>query len=79
MIVQIEEGIMAQPAADHSLAFHRLQEARQELAQARSGFPAMLPRDRARLLARCEANVAQMKRWLDRSSGIDERSLPPKT
>jgi hypothetical protein len=75
--VQLAERIMAQPAADHSLAFHRLQEARQELAQARSGFPAMPPRDRARLLAHCEANVAEMKRWLARTSGIDERSLPP--
>jgi hypothetical protein len=70
---------MAQPAADHSLAFHRLQEARQELAQARSRFPAMRPRDHARLLARCEANVAEMQRWLARSSGIDERPLPPQT
>jgi hypothetical protein len=71
------EGIMAPPAVDHSLAFHRLQEARQELAQARSGFPAMLPRDRARLVARCEANVTRMKRWLARTSGVDVRSLPP--
>jgi hypothetical protein len=60
---------MTQPAADYSLAFHRLQEARQELAQARSGLPAMLPRDRARLLARCEANLAQMEQWLARASG----------
>jgi hypothetical protein len=66
---------MAQPAPNHSLAFHRLQEARQELAQARSGFPAMLPDDRARLVARCEANVAEIERWLARTSGNDERPL----
>ena len=70
---------MAQPGLDHSLAFHRLQEARQELAQARSGFPAMLPGDRARLVARCEANVTRMKRWLARTSGLDVRPVPPKT
>lgn len=69
---------MAQPAADHSLAFHRLQEARQELAQVRSGFPAMPPGDRARLLACCEASLAEIERWLARSSGTAERSLPMK-
>ncbi len=65
---------MAQPAPDHSLAFHRLQEARQELAQARSGFPAMPAGERARLVARYEANIAEMERWLARTSGSDDPS-----
>jgi len=68
---------MTQPAPDHSLAFHRLQEARQELAQARSGFPAMPADKRARLIARHEANIAEMERWLARTSGSDERPLAP--
>lgn len=68
---------MAQPAPDPSLAFHRLQEARRELAQARSGFPAMLPDERSRLVAHCEANIAEIERWLVRTSGNDERPLPP--
>jgi len=68
---------MTQPAPDHSLAFHRLQEARQELARARSGFPALPPDERARLVARHEANVAEIERWLARSSGSDQRPLSP--
>jgi hypothetical protein len=68
---------MAQRTPDYSLAFHRLQEARQELAQARTGFPALSPLERARLVARCEANIAGMERWLARSSGTDEQPVSP--
>jgi hypothetical protein len=67
---------MTEPAPDHSLAFHRLQEARQELAQARSGFPSMPPGERARLVARHEANIAAIERWVARTSGSDEGLTP---
>ena len=53
---------MARVALDHSLLFHRLQEARQELFQARAGSAALSSQDRARLIARCEANVASTER-----------------
>ena len=65
---------MARAALDHSLIFHRLQEARQELFQARSGHPALPPHDRARLLARCEANVARAELELARATVSD---VPP--
>jgi hypothetical protein len=68
---------MTQPTPDHSLAFHRLQEARQELAQARTGFPALSPEQRARLVARCEATVAETERWLARTSGTNEPPPSP--
>jgi predicted RNA-binding Zn ribbon-like protein len=64
---------MARAALDHSLIFHRLQEARQELFQARSGHPALAPHDRARLLARCEANVARAELELARATVPDVR------
>ena len=67
---------MTEPAADHSLAFHRLQEARQELAQARTGFPAMPPDDRARLVARHEANIAAIELWVARTSGTSDGPPP---
>ena len=59
---------MARVALDHSLIFHRLQEARQELFDARAGHPTLPPRDRERLVARCEANVARAERWLARTT-----------
>jgi hypothetical protein len=68
---------MTQPAPDHSLAFHRLQEARQELARVRAGFPAMPPDERARLVARHEANIAEIERWLARTSGTGDRPPAP--
>jgi hypothetical protein len=59
----------AGPAAlEHSLAFHRLQEARQELHQARLEIAPLSPRDRARVLAHLEANVASAEQWLARTS-----------
>ena len=64
---------MARAALDHSLIFHRLQEARQELFQARSGHPALALHDRARLLARCEANVARAELELARAIVPDVR------
>jgi hypothetical protein len=59
---------MARAALDHSLIFHRLQEARQELFHARSGYPALSPHDRARLVACCEANVARAELELARTT-----------
>jgi hypothetical protein len=71
----------AGPAAlEHSLAFHRLQEARHELHQARLGFATLSPRDRARVLAHLEANVASAEQWLARTSESKTMiapSLPP--
>lgn len=64
---------MARVALDRSLIFHRLQEARQELFQARSGHPVLPPHDRARLVARCEANVARAELELARTTMSDER------
>jgi hypothetical protein len=60
------QPILAHVALDRSLVFHRLQEARQELFQARTGFPQLSVRDRASLIARCEANVASTERQLAR-------------
>jgi hypothetical protein len=66
---------MAGVALDRSLIFHRLQEARQELSQARSGHPPLPPHDRACLVARCEANVARAELELARATEADVR--PP--
>lgn len=66
---------MARAALDRSLIFHRLQEARQELFQARSGHAALPPHDRARLVAHCEANVARAEAQLARATVSDVR--PP--
>jgi hypothetical protein len=70
---------MARVALDRSLIFHRLQEARQELSQARSGHPALPPHDRARLVAHCEANVARAELELARTTVSDVRPVqaPP--
>ena len=70
---------MARAALDHSLIFHRLQEARQELYQARSGHPALPPHHRARLVARCEANVARAELELARKivSDVPPEVSPP--
>lgn len=65
---------MARVALDRSLIFHRLQEARQELFQARSGHAALPPHDRARLVAHCEANVAKAEAQLARATVSDVRS-----
>jgi hypothetical protein len=66
---------MARFALDYSLGFHRLQEARQELFQARMGFLKLPARDRARLVAQCEAAVASAERWLARTTVSEAR--PP--
>jgi hypothetical protein len=55
--------------------FHRLQEARQELFQARSGHPTLPPRDQALLVARCEAKIARTECWLARTTVPEARSL----
>jgi hypothetical protein len=60
---------IARPMAlDHSLAFHRLQEAREELHRARTGFPALSADERAQLVAHCEANLAMVEQWVVRAS-----------
>lgn len=61
--------VIGSMALDHSLAFHRLQEARQELHRARSGYPALSPREHARLVACCEANLARAEQWVVRTTG----------
>jgi len=55
-------------ALDHSLAFHRLQEARQELHQARMKSATLPPREFARLIAQCEADLAMAEQWVARTS-----------
>jgi capsule polysaccharide export protein KpsE/RkpR len=60
-------------ALDHSLAFHRLQEARQELHQARTKSSTLSPREQARLIAHCEANLALAEQWLARTSEIQAK------
>jgi division protein CdvB (Snf7/Vps24/ESCRT-III family) len=59
---------MASTALDRSLAFHRLQEARQELFEARSMSSVLSAGARARMVARCEAALANTEQWLARSS-----------
>ena len=60
-------------ALDHSLAFHRLQEARQELHQARTKSSTLSPREQARLIAHCEANLALAEQWVARTSDIQTK------
>ena len=64
-----DQDVTRSVGLDHSLAFHRLQEARQELHLARSGLPALSPDQRARLVAYCEARLAQAEQWVARTSG----------
>jgi hypothetical protein len=65
------EGDMTSIAPDRSLGFHRLQEARQELFEARSKSCELSSCARARLVARCEANLARTEQWLARSSTLE--------
>ena len=64
-------------AFDHSLAFHRLQEARQELHRACSEFPALSSSDREKLKAHCLANLARAEVWVARTLGSERMISPP--
>jgi hypothetical protein len=61
-------GLMA---LDRSLAFHRLQEARQELHRARTEFAELSVRERAGLVALCQVNLARAEQWVARTSGTE--------
>jgi hypothetical protein len=68
---------IARPMAlDHSLAFHRLQEARQELHRARTGLPALSADERAQLVAYCEASLTNAEQWLVRASAPAPMTAP---
>jgi len=68
-------GLMA---LDRSLAFHRLQEARQELHRARTEFAELSVRERAGLVALCQVNLARAEQWVARTSGIETTiACPP--
>jgi hypothetical protein len=64
-------------ALDHSLAFHRLQEARQELYRVCAGFPALSSLQRERLKAHCLANLARAEVWVARTLGPETMISPP--
>jgi hypothetical protein len=65
-------------AIDYSLAFHRLQEARQELYLARLPSSTLSPRERERLIAYCEATLATAERWVARASeSLAKDAEPP--
>lgn len=64
-------------ALDHSLAFHRLQEAREELHRARTGFPTLTAGERAQLVAYCEASLAKAEQWVVRASAPVLMISPP--
>jgi len=61
-------GLMA---LDRSLAFHRLQEARQELHRARTEFAELSVCERAGLVALCQTNLARAEQWVARTSGTE--------
>ena len=61
-------GLMA---LDRSLAFHRLQEARQELHRARTELAELSVRERAGLVALCQVNLARAEQWVARTSGTE--------
>jgi hypothetical protein len=68
-------GLMA---LDRSLAFHRLQEARQELHRARTEFAELSGRERAGLVALCQVNLARAEQWVARTSGTETTiACPP--
>ena len=67
--------VTAPVALDYSLAFHCLQEARQELHHARSAIPTLPLRERESLLARCLANLARAEQWVARSG--PKTMMPP--
>ena len=66
-------GLMA---LDRSLAFHRLQEARQELHRARTAFGELSVRERAGLVALCQTNLARAEQWVARTSGTEKAIAP---
>ena len=77
-VVHKEESTQ-QVAIDHSLAFHRLQEARRELHEARSGFLNLTAGERARLVAYYAENLARAELWVNRASTAEPpiSPLPP--
>jgi len=66
-------GLMA---LDRSLAFHRLQEARQELHRARTEFAELSVRERDGLVALCQTNLARAEQWVARTSGTEKVIAP---
>ncbi len=64
--------IAGRASIQYSLAFHQLQEARQELHLARLQSSTLSPREGERLIARCQANLAIAEEWV-------ARTLEPKT
>ncbi len=64
--------IAGRASIQYSLAFHQLQEARQELHLARLQSSALSPLEGERLIARCKANLAIAEEWV-------ARTLQPKT
>ena len=69
-------GMLGTVSLEHSLAFHRLQEAREELHRARSGFSSLSPQQRAKMVAYFEANLVKAAEWLARTSA-SEKIVPP--
>jgi hypothetical protein len=67
-------GLMA---LDRSLAFHRLQEARQELHRARTEFVELSVGERAGLVALCQVNLARAEQWVARTSGAETTIARP--
>jgi len=68
--------VLGAVSLEQSLAFHRLQEAREELHRARSGFSSLSPQQHAKMIAYFEANLAKATEWLARTSA-PQKIVPP--
>lgn len=68
--------VAGRASIQYSLAFHHLQEARQELHLARLHSSALSPREGERLIAYCEANLAMAEEWIARTLEPKAAILP---